>query len=53
MKNSLVGLDQQTFNTIVEYLMQRPYKEVHQILSGLQSNTRIVEIEEQDGEDDD
>ena len=54
--DQLVGIDTELFNKVVEYLMSRPYKEVHFLIAVLQESAQVItgnkpETEEQQTDD--
>jgi hypothetical protein len=44
-QGALVPTD--VFNAITEYLTQRPYREVHQLIQELRSTTKLIEVPEE------
>jgi len=55
MNDSLIGLPSETFNSVTNYLMSRPYKEVHNLIAELKEVAQIISIEskEEETSDDD
>ena len=42
--NKLVGLNRTIFNSIVEYLMKRPYSEVFNLIQELQQGAQVITV---------
>lgn len=51
MNEPLIGIPSETFNSITNYLMSRPYKEVHQLITELKSVAQMVTVQPQEEEE--
>jgi hypothetical protein len=40
----MIALENETFNMVVNYLMARPYKEVHQLIAEIQNTAKTIEV---------
>lgn len=47
----MIGLEEQTFNAIMNYLTSRPYKEVCHIIDEIQNTAKQIQVEEKESED--
>lgn len=43
----MIGLDEQTFNALLNYLTNRPYKEVHQLIEVIQNTATKIQVQEE------
>jgi hypothetical protein len=42
--DQIMGISRNLFNSVVEYLMSRPYGEVHSLMQELQQGTKVVSV---------
>lgn len=42
----MIGLEEQTFNAVMNYLTSRPYKEVCHIIDEIQNTAKQIKVEE-------
>ncbi len=43
-ENTLVGLTRPTFNSVVDYLMSKPYGEVSTLMQELQQDSKVITV---------
>ena len=48
-KGVIVSVD--VFNSVTEYLSNRPYREVNQLIDEIRSTTRLIDLPEESGEE--
>lgn len=51
MSDPLIGIPSETFDSITNYLMSRPYKEVYQLIAELKSVAQMVTVQSQEEEE--
>ena len=50
-QGALVSVD--VFNAVTEYLSSRPYREVHQLINEIRSNTQLIEMPQEEEQSND
>ena len=49
--DQLVGIDAELFNKVVDYLMSRPYMEVHFLIAELQQSAKVITVDKPETEE--